>query len=237
MRLSTLGFALAACLCLTAFDAFAQPAPTVQLPTFSFAGVGTTVMVPDGGAAYLGGINRASDGRTEYGVPGITFPGFQNRGIGQDRSTSSFWVTATIHDFDAMDQALLNAPSPDGLTRIYPSFFHGLQETPAAVAGRTFPRDPARLAGNWRVEPDMPPPVSDVAVEQANRANRQVARANEADSFFARGQQAEADGKPNVAKIYYQMAIRRATGDLKQQVQARLDVVSGRNGALAKSTP
>jgi hypothetical protein len=79
--------------------------------------------------------------------------------------------------------------------------------------------------------------VSDVAVEQANRANRQVARANEADSFFARGQQAEADGKPNVAKIYYQMAVRRATGEVKQQVQARLDAVSGRDRALATSTP
>ena len=156
MRVSTLGFALAACLWLAAFEALAQPAPTVQLPTFSFAGVGTTVMVPDGGAAYLGGINRASDGRSEFGVPGITFPGFQNRGIGQDRSTSSFWVTATIHDFDAMDQALLNTPSPDGLARTIPSISRGLPETPAAIAGRTFQRNPANLAGNWRVEPDAP---------------------------------------------------------------------------------
>ncbi len=79
--------------------------------------------------------------------------------------------------------------------------------------------------------------MSDVAAEQASRANRQAARADEADSFFARGQQAEADGKPNVAKIYYQMAARRATGDLKQQVQARLEAVSGRTTALAKNTP
>ena len=110
----------------------------------------------------------------------------------------------------------------------------GLPETPAAIAGRTFQRNPANLAGNWRVEPDPPPPVSDVAAEQANRAARQAARADEADSFFARGQQAEADGKPNVAKIYYQMAARRATGDLKQQVQARLDAVSGRNSCLGE---
>ena len=79
--------------------------------------------------------------------------------------------------------------------------------------------------------------MSDAAAEQANRAARQATRADEADSFFARGQRAEADGKPNVAKIYYQMAARRATGDLKQQVQARLDAVSGRNSALAKNTP
>ena len=76
-----------------------------------------------------------------------------------------------------------------------------------------------------------------MAAEQANRAARQATRTEEADSYFARGQQAEADGKPNVAKIYYQMAARRATGELKQQVQARLDAVSGRNSALAKNTP
>ncbi|MGO9114727.1 MAG: hypothetical protein ACLP9L_36385 [Thermoguttaceae bacterium] len=237
MRLSMLGVALAAGLSLAAIDALAQPAPTLQLPTFSFAGVGTTVMVPDGGATFLGGVNRASDGRNEFGVPGITLPGFQNRGIGQDRSTSSFWVTATIHDFDAMDQALLNTPSPNGVARIYPTVSRGLPEAPAAIAGRTFRRTPVNLAGSWQVEPTAPAPVSDVAVEQANRAARQATRAEEADGFFARGQQAEAEGKPNVAKIYYQMAIRRATGDVKKQVQARLDVVSGRNNALAKSAP
>jgi hypothetical protein len=167
----------------------------------------------------------------------MTFPGFQSRGIGQERSASSFWATVTIHDFDAMDQALLNTPSPDGLARTYPGLSHGSWEAPVAVAGRTSPRNPAKLAGKWRVEPDPAPPASDVAAEQADRANRQAARVSEAESYFARGQQAEADGKASVAKIFYQMAARRATGNLKQQVQARLDVVSGRSSALAKNTP
>ena len=234
MRVSILGFAAAACAWLAALEASAQ---AVQLPTFSFATVVTTVMVPDQGAAYMGGINRAASGRSEYGVPGMPFPGFQNRGIGQDRSSTSFWATATIHDFDAMDQALLNTPSPSGFARACPNMSRGLPETPAAIAGRTFQRNPANLAGNRQVEPDPPPPVNNAAAEQADRAARQTARAEEADSFFARGQQAEADGKPNVAKIYYQMAARRATGNLKQMVQARLDAVSGRTTALAKNTP
>jgi hypothetical protein len=228
MRVAALGVALAASFGLAALEASAQ---TVQLPTFTTTGVGTTVIVPDGGAAFLGGISRAADGRSEFGVPGLAFPGFQSRGIGQERGASSFWATVTIHDFDAMDQALLNTPSPDGVARAYPGM------SPAAFAGRTVQRNPAVLAGNWRVEPDPPPPVSDVAVEQASRAARQATRVEEADSFFDRGQQAEADGKPSVAKIYYQMAARRATGDLKQQVQARLDVVSGRNSAIVKNTP
>jgi len=235
MRVSALGLLLAASVWQVAFDASAQ---TVQLPTFSFTGVGTTVMVPDRGAAYLGGINRSAEGRSEFGVPGLAFPGFQSRGIGQDRSATSFWASATIHDFDAMDQALLNTPSPNGFARSsYSGMSRGLPETPATIAGRTFQRNTANLAGNWRAEPDASSPVSNAAAEQANRATRQAIRADEAVSFFARGQQAEADGKPNVAKIYYQMAVRRATGDLKQQVQARLDVVGGRNSALAKNAP
>jgi hypothetical protein len=228
MRVSRLGVALAACLWLPVLVASAQ---TLQLPTFNLAGVGTTVMVPDGGAAFLGGINSASDGRSEFGVPGLPFPGFQSRAIGLQRGASSFWVTATIHDFEAMDEALLSTPSPDGVAKTYPSTSGGLQE---AVASRDVQRNAARLAGNWDLKPDPPTPVRDVAVEQANRVTRQAARVEEADGYFARGQQAEADGKPNVAKIYYQMAARRAAGDLKLQVQARLDVVSGRNNALAK---
>ena len=236
MRVSTLGFALATCVWLVALEVSAQQV-SVQLPTFAFTGVSTTVSVPDGGAAYLGGINRSSEGRSEFGVPGLPFPGFQNRGIGQNGSASSFWVTATIHDFDAMDQALLNTPSPDGFTGTYPGTSGGLPNTPSSIAGRSFQRKAVNLAGNWRIQPDAPPPVSDAAAEQADRATRKASRAAEADSFFARGQQAEADGKPHVAKIYYQMAARRATGDLKQQVQARLDAVGGRNTALAKNTP
>ena len=117
-------------------------AQTVQLPTFKMATVSTTVLVPDGGAAYLGGINRASTGRTESGV--LPFPGFQNRGIGQDRSASSFWATAQIHDFDAMDQALLNTPSPDGFTSSNPPRSMGCPTADGSIWPRIGERNPAR---------------------------------------------------------------------------------------------
>ena len=64
-----------------------------------------------------------------------------------------------------------------------------------------------------------------VAKARAERANQQATRAGEAASFFKRGREAEAAGKSNVAKIYYQMAARRAMGDLKTQVLARLDAI------------
>jgi hypothetical protein len=212
----------------------AASAQTVQLPTYSFTTVSTTVMVPDRGAAFLGGINRAASGRSEYGVPGLPLPGFQNRAIGQERGASNMWVTATIHDFEAMDQALLSTPTVTGFGGLPGDMPRGLT-APRPQFAAPAPREPVNLAGNWRREAAPAAPVHDAAAEEAARAGRQVARSQEAENYFARGQQAEADGKPNVAKIYYQMAARRATGDLKQLVQSRLDVVSGRTTAVANA--
>ena len=50
-------------------QAAAQPNITVQLPTFNVTTVQTTVSVPDGGTALLGGINRLSEGSVSRGVP------------------------------------------------------------------------------------------------------------------------------------------------------------------------
>ena len=74
---------------------------TVQLPTFSFVTVTTTVSVPDGGTVLLGGIKRLSEGRTEYGVPILDkIPYldrlFKNVGIGRDTSSLMMMVTPRI---------------------------------------------------------------------------------------------------------------------------------------------
>ena len=208
---------------------------TLQLPTFQFFSVSTTVSVPDNGGAFMGGINRASTGRNEFGVPGLAFPGFQNRSIGQDMSASNIWATATIHDFDAMDQAILNSPSPNDFANVGTSRWKTNLDLPSVP--RLVPSiqlDPVKLAGKWRAEPSAAP-ATNVAAEEADRSARRATRSSEADSYFARGQQAEADGKPSVAKIYYQMAARRSSGDLKQQVQARLDALNGRANSLANN--
>jgi general secretion pathway protein D len=74
---------------------------TVQLPTFSFVTVTTTVSVPDGGTVLLGGIKRLSEGRTEYGVPILDKVPyldrlFKNVGIGRDTSSLMMMVTPRI---------------------------------------------------------------------------------------------------------------------------------------------
>jgi general secretion pathway protein D len=52
---------------------------TVQLPTFNFVTVTTTVSVPDGGTVLLGGIKRLSEGRNESGVPILSKIPYINR--------------------------------------------------------------------------------------------------------------------------------------------------------------
>jgi general secretion pathway protein D len=73
----------------------------VQLPTFSFVTVTTTVSVPDGGTVLLGGIKRLSEGRNEFGVPILDkIPYldrlFKNVGIGRETQSLMMMVTPRI---------------------------------------------------------------------------------------------------------------------------------------------
>ena len=54
----------------------------------------------------MGGIKRSSSGRTESGAPLLPF---KNRSIGNQTSATSFSTHVYIHDFEAMDEAALNA--------------------------------------------------------------------------------------------------------------------------------
>ena len=74
---------------------------TVQLPTFAFTTVNTTVSVPDGGTILLGGIKRLSEGRNEAGVPVLSKLPYVNRlfrnvGIGRETSSLMMMVTPRI---------------------------------------------------------------------------------------------------------------------------------------------
>ena len=74
---------------------------TVQLPTFSFTTVSTTVSVPDGGTVLLGGIKRLREGRNEAGVPMLSKVPYVNRlfknvGIGRETQSLMLMVTPRI---------------------------------------------------------------------------------------------------------------------------------------------
>ncbi|HEX4142821.1 MAG TPA: hypothetical protein VHY91_04660 [Pirellulales bacterium] len=71
---------------------------TVQLPSFSFVTVTTTVSVPDGGTVLLGGIKRLSEGRNEFGVPILSKLPYINRlftNVGIGRQTQSLMMMVT----------------------------------------------------------------------------------------------------------------------------------------------
>jgi general secretion pathway protein D len=74
---------------------------TVQLPTFAFTTVTTTVSVPDGGTVLLGGIKRLREGRAETGVPLLSkMPWisrlFKNVSIGREAQSLMMMVTPRI---------------------------------------------------------------------------------------------------------------------------------------------
>ena len=187
-----------------ASTAFGQAPTTVQLPTFRFFTVQTTVSVPDSGGAYLGGINRARDASRTRGLG--KGPLLSNRGISSERTGGGMSVHATIHDLASMDEALLAEAAGK---RVVAS------ESPVIVAPIT--------RG-----------VESVAAIRAENDRAARSAAAEIAGIFAKAQRAEAENKPVVAKIYYQMVARRDAGELKQQALERLDVLSGKTAQIAE---
>jgi len=213
-RLILSSLAAAGAALLSGSDAAAQaPAPqaptTVQLPSFSFFTVNTTVSVPDRGGAYLGGINRARDGSVARGIGPL-----QNKAIGGDRLASGASVHATIIDHDEIDRALLAAAARRSGTAIDPA------DAKAAALSKHIGVGPAPAIGA------VSEAAGSVAAIKAQNAAAADERTSEAAQMFAKAQQAEADGKPASAKIFYQMVVRRDGGQLKQLAQARLAALS-----------
>ncbi len=236
---------------------FAQlPGSAVQLPTFSQFSVGTTVSVPDRGSALMGGINRSASGRNSFRSPTLPFRPFKNTAIGSEQSAMGMHVSARIHDFEAMDEYLLSQPPRTVQAGGGARNVAGIDNRPAGL-------DPARHAagiastwnavpadrgggaaahpadGQWQSarKPAPAAPLLSVAEERRRREAHAESRSAEAEAFFLRGQEAEASGKANVARIYYQMAARRATGELQHEVLGRLrDIAHPETaGSLARS--
>ena len=78
----------------------------VQLPTFRYFSVQTSVLAPDSGGAYLGGVGRAASGRTSRGTPGGGRL-FGNRSIEHSVGASRSSVHATVIDLEELDRAVL----------------------------------------------------------------------------------------------------------------------------------
>lgn len=96
---------------------------TVQLPTFVFTTVTTTVSVPDGGTVLLGGVKRLREGRNEFGVPIMSKIPYVNRlfknvGIGREAQSLMMMVTPRIIIQEEEEEKLgLSIPEEEAATR------------------------------------------------------------------------------------------------------------------------
>jgi hypothetical protein len=191
------------------FASAQQPATTVQLPTFSQFTVRTTVSVPDGGTAYLGGIDRGVDSSVTRGLGPL-----RNRGIGSGRSASGVSVSATIIDHAEIDRAILAAAagSREATTAA---------DMKARAITSALPRSatPATGSAGSALSSDLPGSVA--AIRAANAALDEQ-RAQEVKRYLTKAEQAEAAGKTSVAKVYYQMVARRGSGQDRQVAAERL---------------
>ena len=206
---------------LCADQVLGQQGTTIQLPSFRFQTVTTTVTVPDGGTVLLGGVKRAAMGRNERGVPilgKIPFlgRGFRNVGIGREMSSGMMTTTVQIHMFEELERQLLGDRSASNRLTRGQGFMLGQKPTKNEYF--------SRIAASKRNAP-----ATALAELRRMQADEQVVEQQEAEVFFERAKKAEADGKPGVAKIYYRLAVERVRGKLKQEIlaqrQKRLDPV------------
>lgn len=182
------------------------PATTVQLPTFSVFNVTTTVSVPDRGGISLGGVDRGVDATVSRGP-------IRNRASSGSRTASGMSVHATIIDHSELDRAVLASA--------------------AAKRGTEFAKADSLSRGVGRAESASAPPDSVAAIRE-RAASAAELETQELAGYFAKGQQAETEGKPAVARIFYDMVARRDRGQLKQQALARLAALAAASAPAAK---
>ncbi len=95
-------------------------------------------------------------------------------------------------------------------------------------AGGSRPKEPTQprntQANNHRVLVDAAPPTRAERIAQAESAQSEHLAAIR--KYMDKGKKAEAEGKPTVAKVYYQMAARRAEGELKREALDSLSRVA-----------
>ncbi len=164
---STTGI-IAVCVFATMTGVARGQATTVQQPVFKFFSTGTTVTVPDQGAALLGGTSSARVGATSRSIPmlgRLPVAGrlFNNRAIGAEFGNSTNYAQVTIIDHREWDEAILNgARQPIGFGSATPD--------PVQQRAQFLTRHTGRRPDASRIPPQDPAPEANVVAE-LNRRN------------------------------------------------------------------
>jgi hypothetical protein len=193
-------------------------AQVVMLPTYRTFSIGGSVLVPDRGMAHLGGISTARESRVSRGIPGFG-PLFANRGIGREMGHAGAHVAATIIDNRELDQQVLSAAA-----RSLPA----VSAEDVAIARKAAFLNQhlgsrSRPSGQTAGLEGLPENHISRIRQQQQQADQQ--QQLEGLELMIQAQQMELAGKPGVARIYYQQAARRLTGNRRQQVIERLRAI------------
>jgi hypothetical protein len=206
--------------CLQSFPAPRAAGQTIQLPTLNWFSVNTSVLAPDRGGTYLGGWSRSQESHTQFGTPGSGVPGLGrltgNRAWSHRSGGGGTSVHTTVVDHAQWDRAVLaearrrRSVGEEGPDRFSPALadfstrISGSVQSDAAAAGR----------------------LPSVAEIQQQHARRRSLQQEEAKRLLARGLDAQEQGSLVAAKVYFQMAQRRAQGDLEREITRCLERVT-----------
>lgn len=167
---------------------------TVQQPVVETFGVQTSVLVPDRGTIFLGGVSRAAEARSTFGP----YPFRAGSSVGRELHSSGASATVWIHDLAAMDEYLLGLDTGRAPHDLHPAI------TPRGALMRVddqrtihHPPQAAHVPAARRADPVLPAGLRDAA--------------SAAEGFYQLGVKAEARGDAAVARVHYQMAAGRGS--------------------------
>jgi hypothetical protein len=193
-------------------------AQAVQLPTFRYFSVQTTVSVPDRGGVMMGGVDRASSGSTSRG-----FGPLRNRASGSSIGSSGVSVHATIIDNNELDQQVLaearrqrseslvlrNPPPPSPV------------DSATALKADYLSRNVARAEAAPQRTPAPAEAIDSVADLRTQATAREDARLTEAKEKLAAGMAAEEAGKLASARGSYEAAMRLGDDEIRHTARDR----------------
>jgi hypothetical protein len=166
-----------------------QGQTTVQLPQFRRFQVSGSVMVPDGGSTYLGGLNGSGVGSRQYGA--LPIRPLANRTTGGGFNRAGVVTTVETYSLREMEAQLMGQLSPE------------YQQQRLAEAAADQAKVARQLAADQAAFREM----------RRSQAEKKVELAK-ADVRWAR--KFAADGNHLAADLYYRRAIKELPADLRE---------------------
>jgi hypothetical protein len=177
----------------------------VQLPSMHTFSISTSVLVPDSGRAYLGGINRSSHWMSSRG-PGWG-PLGRNAGRAGGMVASGGTITATVIDHAELDALVLEEARAIRAEK-------GIELRREPAARIKTPRDSAPLS---------------VSAIKRELAAKDAETEEEAERDFEKAVAYDRAGEGALARSYYRVAARKSQGEVKEMSLQRLAALASKS--------